>query len=101
MTGLEVVGLHCMHKKNWKLSQGFLGSLWEESEGCRGTFYSTLFNCGVEGEYQDMSCQGTGRVSMNGSCLLNHSVSQTYTHSTPPNSHMHTHIGENNIMGLF
>ena len=51
------------------------------------TLYSTLFNCGVEGEYQDISCQGAGRVSMNGSCLLNNSVSQTYTHSTPPNSH--------------
>ena len=39
-------------------SQGFLGSLWEESEGCHGTLYSTLFNCGMEGEYQDMPCQG-------------------------------------------
>ena len=42
-----------------------------------------------------------GRVSLNGSCLLNNSVSQIYTHSTPPNFHMYTHIGENNIMGLF
>ena len=63
--------------------------------------YSTLFNCRVEGEYQDMSCQGAGRVPVNGSCLLNNSVSQIYAHFTPPNSHMHTHIGENNIMRLF
>ena len=38
---------------------------------------------------------------MNSSFLLNNSVSQIYTHSTPHNSHMHTHIGENNIMRLF
>ena len=47
-TGLEV------EAEIW----GFLGFLWEESEGSRGTLYSTLFNCGMEGEYLDMSCQG-------------------------------------------
>ena len=59
VTGLEVVGLHCIAQKELEAkSWGFLGSLWEESEGCHGTLYSTLFNCGVEGEHQDVPCQG-------------------------------------------
>ena len=43
VTGLEVVGLHCIAQKELEAeSWGFLGSLWEESEGCRGTLYIAL-----------------------------------------------------------
>ena len=32
MTGLEVVGLHCMHKKNWKLRVRDFNSQVENSQ---------------------------------------------------------------------